>query len=161
MTPYCKQILFSMLILLRIVKLMKAEETAPKEDIKTRIAAQVPRLSGCTQSANRGTTEIAMAPEAQMHLRMTQIQNSKLQGMSIMVRPMHMIPYKLMKLLPLRSARYPKTGADRIFTRISKDITITFLKFSIVSFFSILNFCCSSIGWSESTLTKINDNMKQ
>lgn len=48
MTPYCIWILAVPSIFLRIVKLMKAEVTAPTEDIKTRMAAHVPRLSWLT-----------------------------------------------------------------------------------------------------------------
>jgi hypothetical protein len=47
-TPYCKFIFLSESILLKIVKLINAEDTAPNEDIKTRIAAQVPRLYAFT-----------------------------------------------------------------------------------------------------------------
>lgn len=49
-TPYCKYILISgsMFRLLRMVKLINADDTAPKEDIKTKIAAQVPLLAGLT-----------------------------------------------------------------------------------------------------------------
>ena len=71
-----------------------------------------------------------------------------------------MIPYKLIIVLPLRSARYPKKGATHNFTKISNPITKAFLKFYTWSFLSISNFCWRSIGCNESTLTKINESIK-
>lgn len=47
-TPYCMWILADPSMFLRIVKFMKAEDTAPIDDMKTRIAAQVPLLSWLT-----------------------------------------------------------------------------------------------------------------
>ncbi len=43
-TAYCTYIFSLASILSKIVKLMKAEERAPIEDMKTRIAAHVPLL---------------------------------------------------------------------------------------------------------------------